>query len=53
MCKGADAIITELLSNESKNGQVYNTTQGFVDEFAREGLRTLFLAERFIDEHEY
>ena len=53
MCKGADAIVKELLSQESLGSQVYSATQGFVDKFAEEGLRTLFLAEKFLDEQVY
>ena len=53
MCKGADAIVKELLSQESLGSQVYLATQGFVDKFAEEGLRTLFLAEKFLDEQMY
>ena len=44
MCKGADAIMTELLSHESRNSDVFHATKDFVDDFARQGLRTLFLA---------
>ena len=53
MCKGADAIIQERLSQDSLTSQVYNQTQQYVDDYAQEGLRTLFLAEKFIDEETY
>ena len=53
MCKGADAMVSERLSEESKNSKVYTNTQKYVDSFALEGLRTLFLAERYLDEEEY
>jgi magnesium-transporting ATPase (P-type) len=53
MCKGADSVIKERLSHESLNSEVSVKTQDFVDAFAREGLRTLFLAEKFLDEEQY
>ena len=53
MCKGADSVIMERLSESSRNGDVLSKTQDYVDEYAEEGLRTLFLAERVISEEEY
>ena len=53
MCKGADSIIAERLSVESKESDVFNNTQHYVDMFAEEGLRTLFLAEKYLDPVEY
>lgn len=53
MCKGADTVITERLSTESKESDMFAKTQKYVDEFAETGLRTLFLAERTISEQEY
>lgn len=50
MCKGADSVILERLSEGSENGDVLSKTQNYVDEYAEEGLRTLFLAERVIGE---
>jgi len=50
MCKGADSVILERMTKESLGGQVLKTTQRAVDEYAKEGLRTLFLAEKIIDE---
>jgi len=46
MCKGADSIIAERLSVESKESVVFTNTQSYVDFFADEGLRTLFLATK-------
>ena len=46
-------MIMERLSQASKNGQTLERTQVFVDEYAEEGLRTLFMAEKFIDEAVY
>lgn len=53
MCKGADTVITERLSPESRQGEVFKKTVRYVDDFAEEGLRTLYLAERSISEQEY
>ena len=50
MCKGADSIIKERLSQDSLNSVVYKETQSAVDECARIGLRTLFLAEKILDD---
>lgn len=53
MCKGADSVIEHRLSNKAKMGKVLQMTNQFVDDFALEGLRTLYLAEREISEEEY
>lgn len=50
MCKGADAIVKDRLSEASLRGDVFAKTQAYVDEYANEGLRTLFLAEKYIDD---
>lgn len=52
MCKGADSVIEERLTNESKNSALFKKTKADVDKYAAEGLRTLYLAERYIDENE-
>lgn len=53
MCKGADTMITERLTDESRRSQVFHETQTNVDIFAEQGLRTLFLAEKYIDEQTF
>jgi phospholipid-translocating ATPase len=53
MCKGADAVIAQLLSKDSIKSNIYTTTKYLVDDYAQEGLRTLFLAEKYIDEEFY
>ena len=53
MCKGADSVIEERLSSESKGSDIFKKTKIIVDGFANEGLRTLYLAERKIDKNEY
>lgn len=49
--KGADSVITELL--EPGQDDLINKTNQFVVKFAEEGLRTLYLAKREIEESEY
>ena len=46
MCKGADTVITERLTQESKESDVFKNTQFMVDKYATEGLRTLYLAQK-------
>jgi phospholipid-translocating ATPase len=53
MCKGADSVIEERLSPQSKSSEVFEETKKCVDLCAQEGLRTLFLAERVIDPVEF
>ena len=53
MCKGADSVIEERLSGVSRESDMYKQTKIIVDAFANEGLRTLYLAERKIDQIEY
>lgn len=53
MCKGADSVIEDRLSPESKGGDMFKKTKIIVDGFANQGLRTLYLAERKIDQNEY
>ena len=53
MCKGADSIIKERLSQQSINSEEFRETQAAVDECARIGLRTLFLAEKHLDDATY
>ena len=50
MCKGADTVITERLNHFSLHSDIFFKTQNYVDSFADEGLRTLYLAEKIIDE---
>ena len=44
MCKGADTVIEERLSHSSKNSDCFKKTAEHVNQFAEEGLRTLYLA---------
>lgn len=51
--KGADAIIKDLLSEESVASEAYLESQKHVDKFALTGLRTLFLAYKELNEKEW
>lgn len=53
MCKGADSIVAERLTEESVRSTDFLQTQTEVDKYANEGLRTLFLAHRYLDEQTY
>lgn len=50
MCKGADSVIAERLSQESLQSQAYLATKKYVDAYASGGLRTLYLAQKELDE---
>ena len=50
LIKGADSVIMARLADRS--GEIINYTQQRVDEFAREGLRTLLLAQKYIDQND-
>ncbi|QKX57021.1 uncharacterized protein TRUGW13939_04129 [Talaromyces rugulosus] len=51
-CKGADSIIYNRLAR-GKQQALRKTTAEHLEEYAREGLRTLCVAERVLDEEEY
>ncbi|KAH7104048.1 phospholipid-translocating P-type ATPase [Auriculariales sp. MPI-PUGE-AT-0066] len=51
-CKGADSIIYSRLS-KTHDEQLKTTTRNDLDEFANEGLRTLCVARRYINEEVY
>ena len=48
MCKGADSIILPLLKDKDSPAvrELSEKTIGFMDNFAREGLRTLLIVEK-------
>ena len=50
MTKGADSVVEALLSDKSKNSDEFKSTKKSVDQFATEGLRTLYLAQKTLDE---
>ena len=51
-CKGADSVIYSRL-NKGEQQQLRKTTAEHLEMFAREGLRTLCIAQKDIDEEEY
>jgi phospholipid-translocating ATPase len=51
-CKGADSIIYKRLARGQQQA-LRKTTADHLEEFAREGLRTLCIAERILSEEEY
>ena len=53
MCKGADSIVAERLTEESVRSTEFLQTQTEVDKYSNEGLRTLFLSERYLDQQTY
>lgn len=53
MCKGADNIIFERLSQASSQSEMASRTLARLESFAEDGLRTLCLAQRRLDEEEY
>jgi magnesium-transporting ATPase (P-type) len=51
LTKGADSIIYKRLNAE--RSPALKDTEAFVDKYAEEGLRTLLLAQRTLQEDEY
>ena len=49
LCKGADSVIEKLLSTKTH----LTITKVYLDEFARNGLRTLLVASKEISEDQY
>jgi len=47
LCKGADDVIFERLSEDSTDTDRWNVTDTHAKEFAQEGLRTLVMAYRY------
>ncbi|KAI7889242.1 uncharacterized protein EV154DRAFT_604236 [Mucor mucedo] len=52
-CKGADNIISERLDEHGQDGDIVNKTFDDVEAFSNNGLRTLMLSYRILDETEY
>ena len=51
--KGADSIMEKLLDPSCDNDGFLTQTKAYIDEFSREGLRTLMLAKKDLSEREY
>ncbi|KAI8373699.1 hypothetical protein BD560DRAFT_446220 [Blakeslea trispora] len=52
-CKGADSTISNLLTKAGQDEQMLQKTFDDVDKFSENGLRTLLLAYRILEEDEY
>ena len=51
--KGADSIMEKLLDPSCDSDGFLTQTKAYIDEFSREGLRTLMLAKKDVSEREY
>lgn len=51
-CKGADNVILERLDKDDSQEMIDKTNE-YIDEYAKEGLRTLLVAKKDLDEGEY
>ena len=51
LCKGADTTVLERIGNETTSELLINATMQHLDKFAAEGLRTLCVAYKNIEEH--
>jgi magnesium-transporting ATPase (P-type) len=50
MCKGADSIIQKRLKEDEENNDLLKYTEQHLENYAKNGLRTLLLAEKIISE---
>lgn len=48
ICKGADATIKERLNMSQANLELFEVTNKFLEEYAKNGLRTLLIADKVI-----
>lgn len=55
MCKGADSVLLPLLKDkgEPKVRELVTETFNFMEDYAKDGLRTLLFVEKTISEEEY
>lgn len=55
MCKGADSVLLPLIRNadSSQVSQLIKTTVDHMNDYAKEGLRTLLIVEKTMTEQEY
>ena len=52
-CKGADSIVEKYLTEEERESDALKETKDLIDKCAVDGLRTLLLAKKVIDEQKY
>jgi phospholipid-transporting ATPase len=53
MCKGADSILFPLLKKSKEGREIEDKTNAFLEDYAKEGLRTLLLVEKVMTQAEY
>ena len=54
LCKGADSIVEKLLKSGDRQQDAFlEQTKGHIDNFSKEGLRTLMLTKKDISQREY
>ena len=54
LCKGADSILLPLLSRRTRESiEVENKSTQFLEDYAKEGLRTLLLVEKVMNQTDY
>jgi magnesium-transporting ATPase (P-type) len=53
LCKGADSIIEQRLKKTPSNDETMKKTNQFLHTIANEGLRTLLLAQKQLNEDEF
>ena len=53
MCKGADSIILERLAKSESNREIVEVTSRYLENYAKDGLRTLLLAEKELTQAQY
>lgn len=49
ICKGADSIIQARLEDTKATKDIFKTTDKFLADYAKNGLRTLLIAERVLE----
>ena len=53
LCKGADSILYPLLKDTNTNKLNVDITNRFLEDYAKDGLRTLLIVEKVIPNKEY
>eukprot|EP00347_Sterkiella_histriomuscorum_P008769 403343827 len=53
ICKGADSIIEQRLKKSQENQGLFQKTDVHLQQYAKDGLRTLLIAERILDPNYY
>ena len=48
LCKGADSILFPLLKKSNENEETQRITNMFLEDYAKEGLRTLLIVEKVL-----